>query len=446
MTVKEYHTAPAEEKKNPWVQTPLRESYALSEAAGCRIFLKLENLQPSGSFKTRGIGYYILRRLEELPLGSRPHIFASSGGNAGLAAVHSARALGLQCTVVVPTATSALMVAKLRAAGAHDVIQHGAAWKDADTYLRTEVMPRAPQPTIYCPPFDHPDIWAGNSTVMHEIAAQLDSPPDVLICSVGGGGLMNGICQAMDDLKMYTPTILALETAGAESLNAALHARELITLPKITSQATSLGCAKVTEATFKYAQRANVRSVVLPDAEAAMGCWRLADDERMMVELACGVNVALCYDGRLEKALGRPVRRDDVVVIVLCGGSNVTSDMLCGWRKEYAYVEEELDMQGKRDSGYGIVPKPGSHLQETPCKDQAVVQAVARAHHEFAVPLCEHAARLEDICVTREREQESETDRRLVAPVFDEELLGVRECGEIGQSEEREQDGEEGCC
>lgn len=342
-------------QQTPWVQTPLRESYALSEAAGCRIFLKLENLQPSGSFKSRGIGNYILRRLEELPRGSRPHIFASSGGNAGLAAVHSARALGLDCTVVVPTATASLMVSKLRAAGAYEVIQHGAAWKNADTYLREHVMPYAQTETIYCPPFDHPDIWQGNSTVMHEIAAQLPgSTPDVIICSVGGGGLINGICQAMDELCMYTPTVLALETAGADSLAASLKARELVTLDKITSQATSLGCARVTDATFKYGQRSNVRSVVLPDAEAAMGCWRLADDERIMVELACGINVALCYDGRLEKALGRPVRPDDKVVIVLCGGSNVTSKMLYEWRNEYAYIERETEERRRRgDSALG---------------------------------------------------------------------------------------------
>ncbi|PZD43410.1 IlvA, Threonine dehydratase [Pyrenophora tritici-repentis] len=246
------------------------------------------------------------------------------------------------------------MVAKLRAAGAYEVIQYGAAWKDADTYLREHIMPTDQTSTIYCPPFDHPDIWEGNSTCMHEIAAQLPgSEPDVLICSVGGGGLLNGICQAMDSLSMSKTTILAMETAGAESFNAALQAKELITLPKITSQATSLGCARVTDATFKYGQRGNVRSIVLPDAEAAMGCWRLADDERIMVELACGINVALCYDGRLEKALGRPVRPEDKVVIVLCGGSNVTSKMLYDWRNEYAYIEEETEERRKSDSALG---------------------------------------------------------------------------------------------
>ncbi|RMZ72745.1 serine family amino acid catabolism-related [Pyrenophora seminiperda CCB06] len=386
MTVKKCY-AQVEPQQNPWVQTPLRESYALSEAAGCLaqhktvsrlgnsksqkqnfpqtgespalwIVQVTVNMPISALRKTltlvRGIGNYIVRRLEELPQGSRPHIYASSGGNAGLAAVHSARVLNLLCTVVVPTTTPSLMVAKLRAAGAYNVIQHGAAWKDADTYLREHVMPYAQTLTIYCPPFDHPDIWEGNSTCMHEIAAQLPgTEPDVLICSVGGGGLINGMCQAMDSLSMSKTTILAMETAGAESLNAALQANELITLPKITSKAISLGCNRVTDATFTYGQRSNVRSIVLSDGEAAMGCWRLADDERIMVELACGINVALCYDGRLEKALGRPVRPEDKVVIVLCGGSNVTSKMLCDWRNEYAYIEEETEERRKNDSALG---------------------------------------------------------------------------------------------
>lgn len=72
-----------------------------------------------------------------------------------------------------------------------------------------------------------------------------------------------------------------------------------------------------------------------------MGCWRLADDERLMVEMACGVNVALCYDGRLEKVLGRKVRPEEKVVIVLCGGSNVTFDMLSKWKDEFGGVERK---------------------------------------------------------------------------------------------------------
>lgn len=329
--------------QTPWVKTPLRESYALSQAAGCRIFLKLENLQPSGSFKSRGIGHYILRQIVELPPSAQvPHVFCSSGGNAGLAAVHASCSFGVPCTVVVPLSTKPMMVAKLRAAGASEVIQYGATWTDADQYLRKEVMVKAGSAAIYAPPFDHPDIWTGHSSIMHEIAAQMpdQATPDVIICSVGGGGLFNGVMQALDDLHIGdVPTVLAVETEGAASLNAAVREGQLVTLPGITSQATSLGAVRVTQQTLDYALRPNVKTISLSDAEAAMGCWRLADDERVMVEMACGVNVALCYDGKLERALGRKVRPDDKVVIVLCGGSNVTVEMLSNWRKEFGWVE-----------------------------------------------------------------------------------------------------------
>ncbi|KAJ4300967.1 catabolic L-serine/threonine dehydratase [Kalmusia sp. IMI 367209] len=341
MAVKDFLQSSQEQSK-PWVKTPLRES----------IFLKLETLQPSGSFKSRGIGNYLLRRVEELPAHiTSPHIFCSSGGNAGLAAVHASRTLGLPCTVVVPSTVKSLMVTKIKAAGAYEVLQYGDAWADADAYMRKELMPQAGEAAIYAPPFDHPDIWAGNSTVMHEIATQMpDSPADIIICSVGGGGLLNGVALALDSLSLSSSTtVVGVETAGAESLAAAVRAGQLITLPRITSQATSLGCARVTQMTLDVAQRETFRGVVLPDAEAAMGCWRLADDERIMVELACGVNVALCYDGRLEKALGRKVRPDEKVVIVLCGGSNVTVDMLAEWRREYAYLEEPMVMKEERD-------------------------------------------------------------------------------------------------
>ncbi|KAF2809883.1 tryptophan synthase beta subunit-like PLP-dependent enzyme [Mytilinidion resinicola] len=345
-------TSPKEQHAQPWITTPLKESAALSKAAGCRIFLKLENLQPSGSFKSRGIGHYILRALSTLPPGTRPHIFSSSGGNAGLAAVHASTALGLPATVCVPLSTKPLMIAKLHAAGAHAVVSHGAAWAEADAHLRDTIIAAHEAKggvAIYTPPFDHPDIWAGNSTVVREIAAQMaaagEGAPDVVMCSVGGGGLLNGVVEGLDALGLSgSVDVLALETAGAESLAASMAAGSLVSLDKITSQATSLGAVRVARKAFEYAMRegSRVRSVVLPDAEAAMGCWRLADDERLMVELACGVNVALCYDGRLEKALRRKVRPDEKVVVVLCGGSNVTAEMLHGWREEYGWVEKGM--------------------------------------------------------------------------------------------------------
>jgi len=239
----------------------------------------------------------------------------------------------------------------LHAAGALTVLSHGASWAEADAHLRETIIAAYTsqnKPTIYVPPFDHPDIWAGNSTVVHEIERQLyeigESAPSAVICSVGGGGLLNGVVEGLEAVGWDEVDIFALETAGADSLAASLKAGKLTALPGITSQATSLGAVKVAQRCYDYASApsSRIRSIVLSDAEAAMGCWRLADDERLMVELACGVNVALCYEGRLEKALGRKVERSEKVVVVLCGGSNVTVGMLQGWKEDFGWVEGKL--------------------------------------------------------------------------------------------------------
>ena len=304
-----------------------------------RIHLKLELLQPSGSFKSRGIGQYLLAHL---PANPNAHFYSSSGGNAGLACVYAARSLGRPASVVVPLSTKPLMITKLHAAGATEVIQMGQSWAEADAYLREELLVKDPT-GVYVPPFDHPEIWAGHSTVIDEIYTQLEGKaPDAIICSCGGGGLFNGVMEGLDRAAWSSVPVLVMETAGAESLYASVQAGELVTLPGITSQATSLGARRVSAKSFEYAQRENVKCVVLDDAEAAMGCYRLADDERLMVELACGVNVALCYDGRLERALGRKLSPDANVVIILCGGSNVTVNMMAEWRKEFGYIEKMI--------------------------------------------------------------------------------------------------------
>jgi L-serine/L-threonine ammonia-lyase len=296
------------------------------------------------------------------------HFYASSGGNAGLACVVAAKQLGYTATVVVPTTTKPLMIAKIKAAGASQVIQIGSVWKEADTYLQ-EVLLREDKNGVYVPPFDHPDIWEGHSTLVHEVKKQLayktvnrssSYSPNAIICSVGGGGLFAGIMQGMDEVGWSDVPVVAVETKGAESFNASLTSGAMVTLPSITSLATSLGASRVAEKAFEYGLRSSVRSVVLSDAEATMGCWRLADDERMLVEPACGVNVALCYEGRLKQALGRKLSPASIVVIVLCGGSNVTLDMLSEWKKEYGCIEQDVHVNGELPSSL-TAPNGSSH-------------------------------------------------------------------------------------
>ncbi|KAI9772396.1 MAG: hypothetical protein M1839_002475 [Geoglossum umbratile] len=331
-----------------------------------RVFLKLENLQPSGSFKSRGIGNYMLARLRS-PNNppTNPHFYASSGGNAGLACATAAAALGLPCTIVVPASTSPLMIQKILAArGA--VLQVGATWKEADTHLRQELLPRDAG-GIYVPPFDHPDIWTGNATVVEEVVAEMaDGLPDVLVCSVGGGGLLNGLAEGIEAVPQWEPTLLAVETRGADSLAQALAAGELVTLPGITSIATSLGATRVSEQTFLYASQAgrHIASQVLSDAEAVRGCVLLADAERLLVEAACGVCVAaVCLDGRAERVVPG-WGKDTKVVIVVCGGSNCSVEMLAEWERKFGGLEKVMD--GGEAVGEGKGSMVYSGLQTPP--------------------------------------------------------------------------------
>ncbi|EAW08122.1 putative L-serine dehydratase [Aspergillus clavatus NRRL 1] len=322
--------------QKPWIETPLIESAALSKIAGCRIFLKLELLQPSGSFKS-----------------------SSSGGNAGLAAVIAARDLGCHCTVVVPLSTKPLMISKLRAAGAADVIQHGASWFDADTYLQSKFIDNqeteaSRRKNIYVCPYDHPQIWKGVATMLSEITAQLppreassacNFPADAIVCSVGGGSLLNGIVEGLDEYLQSQPSnvdelrknvrVLAVETQGADSLAYALRCGSLQSLTGITSLATSLGAVCVANQTFENARSPpagiDVISVVGSDADAARGVVLLADDLRFQVELACGISVEVGVGQRLKEIMP-DLTPESRVVIVVCGGSNITAEMIAEYR------------------------------------------------------------------------------------------------------------------
>lgn len=133
--------------------------------------------------------------------------------------------------------------------------------------------------------------------------------------------------------------VLASETVGTDSLYQSVKKGELVTLPGITSIATSLGAARVCEKAFEYAMLETVKSIVVTDAEAAMAAVRFADDERMLVEVACGASLVAVYNGGLRRELGEGLGDEEGgkfrVVIVVCGGNAITLEMLQGYRKKY---------------------------------------------------------------------------------------------------------------
>jgi len=140
--------------------TPVIESTILSKQVGCRVFLKLDTAQQTGSFKIRGLGKLCQKAV--LERGCK-HLVSSSGGNAGLAVSYAARKLSVPATIVVPTTTASLMREKMTVEGA-TVIIHGDVWAQAHQHA-TLLASQIPNSELIHP-FDHPDIWFVICTIL----------------------------------------------------------------------------------------------------------------------------------------------------------------------------------------------------------------------------------------------------------------------------------------
>lgn len=298
------------------ISTPLLEHRSLSVRLDKQVWLKMESSQPSGSFKLRGIGLMCQRAVAQ----GATHLVCPSGGNAGFAAAVSGAALGVRTTILVPQTTHETVRLAIRAIGA-ELIVEGSVWDETNqAALRLCDQPG----TVYIPPFDHPDIWDGNATLIDEAAGQCQF--DVVICSVGGGGLLSGIVQGLHRNALAHVPVIAVETEGAASLHAAVQAGELVTLPAITSIASSLGARRVAQQAFDWTRRHDIRSVTVSDAQAVDACLRFADDLRTLVEPACGAALAVAYQHpQLLAEFKKPL-------IVVCGGIGVDMVKLQAWK------------------------------------------------------------------------------------------------------------------
>jgi L-serine/L-threonine ammonia-lyase len=299
------------------LNTPLLQSRPLALRSGKTVLLKLDALQPSGSFKLRGVG----AACEEYKRQGKTRFVSSSGGNAGLAVAYAGRVLGVPVTVVVPRSTPVHATNLLEQEGA-TVVVHGAAWSEANEMAQSLLDAS----TAFLHPFDNPLLWTGHATLIDEVVlanAQFDS----VILSVGGGGLLIGVAQGLERNGMAKIPIVAVETEGADCLARALAAKANIPLPAITSIATSLGANKVAEHAFEVAQSRDVRSVVVSDSEALDACEQLLGDHRVLVEPACGASLAVLYSQRR-----RDVLKDlHAPLVVVCGGATASLGKIREW-------------------------------------------------------------------------------------------------------------------
>ncbi|KAK7904857.1 hypothetical protein WMY93_017464 [Mugilogobius chulae] len=313
------------------INTPLLESTGMSKRMGTTVYIKMENSQPSGSFKIRGIGH-LCQKLASQSKG----VVCSSGGNAGMAAAYVARKMNVPATIIVPSSSPQLVVQRLRDQGATVKIV-GKVWDDANT----EALRLADIDGLtYVPPFDHPLLWEGHASVIAEVSSSLGPgvKPGAVVVSVGGGGLLCGVIQGLRSVGWTDVPVLAMETVGADCFNAAVKASKLVTLDDITSEAKCLGAKTVCQKAFDYSQSKefNIISELVTDQQALNAVETFLDEERVLVEMACGAALAAVYsglihrlqsDGRLPDALGP-------VVVIVCGGSSVDMQQLSQLRQK----------------------------------------------------------------------------------------------------------------
>ncbi len=170
------------------IETPLFESRALSLRAGRAVWLKVEALQPPGSFKIRGIGY----ACQEYARGGAKRFISSSGGNAGIAVAYAGRHLSVPVVVVVPQTTTERAKDLIRQEGA-EVMVHGASWREANALAMSMVT----DADAFLHPFDNPLIWHGHSSLVDEVVLS-GLRPEAVVLSVGGGGGAAGSAGRLD--------------------------------------------------------------------------------------------------------------------------------------------------------------------------------------------------------------------------------------------------------
>lgn len=302
------------------IHTPVLLSHPLSQLISRNVYVKMEALQTSGSFKDRGIGklcsYYAKQGVKGL--------VSSSGGNAGIAVSFAGKRLGLDVKVIVPGNAVLLTVNKMMAEGA-DVITEGEIWDEADLYARNMAKELG---YAYIPPFDNPIIWEGYESILDELKKD-KIKPDAIITSVGGGGLFSGLLQGLIKHKWTDVNMITAETTGAATLATSFAKKERIKLDKIDTIATTLGAKQICQRAFELSMAHLTHPQVVTDKQAVRASLEFANDHRVLVEPACGAALAVVYE-QLSV-----LEQFDNIVVIICGGNGVSLDLLNEWKKKF---------------------------------------------------------------------------------------------------------------
>jgi threonine dehydratase len=272
------------------------------------LFLKMEGMQHSGSFKARG-GFNRALMAGELPGAG---LIAASGGNHGLAVAHVARTLGVRAEIFVPTVSSPVKVAGLRALGA-EVTQVGAVYAEA---YEASAKRAGETGALDIHAYDQVEVVAGQGTVGLETLEQTGGVDTVLV-AVGGGGLIAGIVAALDGRAR----VVAVEPELIPTLNRALEAGRPVKVGVSGVGADALGASQIGAISYDLTSAAGVRSVLVSDeaiVDARLDLWR---SYRIVAEHAGAAAFAALRSGVYVPAPG------ERVAVIVCGANTDPADL-----------------------------------------------------------------------------------------------------------------------
>lgn len=286
--------------------TPLPRARKLSAVTGSDVFLKLENLQHTGSFKERGA----LNKLLTLSHAERSRgVVAASAGNHAQGLAYHAQRQGVKATIVMPCGTPLIKVSRTQSFGA-EVVLHGDSYDEAYQHALTLQEERD---LTFVHPFNDLAVMAGQGTLGLELLEQ-NPYLEMVVLPVGGGGLISGVAVA---LKETNPRIkvVGVETSVIPAMQNALYRGELVTTPTARTIADGIAVQRVGSYTLNTVRRYVDEIVTVDEEDVANAILLLLEQEKTVAEGAAAVTLAALRAGNIPSARGRRV------ALVISGGN-----------------------------------------------------------------------------------------------------------------------------
>lgn len=286
-------------------RTPTVRADLVRQSIGTgNLWLKLESLQVTGSFKARGA----TNRLLTLdPRQLRHGIVAASGGNHGLATARAGQMAGVPTTIYLPDNASPAKIEKLKAWGARVEVA-GRVWDEAHAAATRAARDSG---AFYFHPFADAEVAAGQGTVALEILDEIGSA-DVFVIAVGGGGLIAGIGTVLAALRPEA-RIIGVEPEGAPTLRASLAAGEVVTLPAVTTKVATMACGRTDPFIYDIVRRTVAEVVLVSDADLERAARWLWFEMGIAADLSGAASVAALMAGAVR------VGPDERVCGLVCG-------------------------------------------------------------------------------------------------------------------------------